>query len=104
GSMIRTPPAVVKPRAAAEALAARPGAEVPCALRLDRTPNFTGEMQVTLVEPRPGSGVTALPAKIEAGAADTNIVVRLGSELSSGSGHTLRFRAVGKLDGGVTVV
>lgn len=99
--MVRTMPPVVKLRAVRDSATAHPGGEVACALALERTPNFTGPMDVELIGP---SGFTAERTHIAEGRSEVIVPVRVAKELRSGAEAVLKFRATGKLPGGATAV
>ena len=101
--LIRPMPAVVKLNAHDKELVARPGETIDCRLRLERTTNFVGPMDVELIFPAPESGFSAEKARFERGATRAAIRVRCGEPRGLKT-QNLRFRAVGKLDGGVPVI
>jgi len=103
-NIVRTLPLVVKLTAVDKRLVARPGETVICTLQLDRTSNFTGPMDIELVEPPPGSGFAAKPARIEAGQSAIEVPLAIEQGVSRGSPPFLKFRARGQLTGDVIVV
>ena len=82
----------------------KPGATAQVRLRLERTSNFTGAMQVEMIEPGPKSGFTAEQMQIGSGQTDAVITVRMGKTLVRAPDLALKFRAVGKLGSETTVV
>ncbi len=103
-NMIRTMPTVVKLKSLDDHVAARPGTTVRCQLELDRTPNFNGSMELELIEPAARSGFTAERVWIEAGQTRAEVSVRIDDSASCPPDLPLRFRAVGQLREGVTVI
>src|SRR5262249_29795861 len=101
--MIRTRPPLVKLRALDELLAAQPGATARIRLRLERTSNFNGAMQVEMIEPEPKSGFTAEKIEIGPGQTDAIVTVRIAKTLNRAPGVVLKFRAIGKLSADATV-
>jgi hypothetical protein len=100
--MVRTLPTVVKLRSAERELVASDGTAV-CSLALDRTPNFQGSMQITLVDPV--SGISAEAVTIGAKETSVEMSIRISTEkIQEPSSIPLRFRAVGKMEGDVQVV
>jgi hypothetical protein len=73
-------------------------------LQLDRTPSFTGPLNIELIEPPPGKGVTATPTVIDSGQSETSISIVFESGVPRESSLVLKFRATGQLTDGVTVV
>ncbi len=100
--MIRAMPPVAKLKVAQEQVIARPGEPVACHLMLARTSNFTGPMEIELVEP--AAGVTLEKTHIEAGQTKVIAGVQIDKGVTLGEGRTLKFRATGHLPGGATVV
>ena len=95
--MVRTLPTVVKLRAVDEDFVVRRGAAVPCRLKLDRTPNFNGAMQVELMEPA-NSGFSCRPMQIAAGESAVTVMLDVSSEADAPLNRSLKFRAVGMMD------
>jgi hypothetical protein len=103
-NIVRTLPPVVKLAAADKEIAARPGETVRCKFVLDRTSNFTGAMDVELVEPQPETGFVAEPVRIEANQSTAEVAVRVPAQLDRTTAPILRFRARGQLSPQVTIV
>ena len=101
--MVRTRPPVVKLRSATETVIAKGGSIALCPLILERTSLFAGAMQVELINPPPGVVLVDGKVSIAAGKDTASVRVRLEKE-KSGPAPILKFRATGKLAGGVTVV
>lgn len=102
--MIRTLPTVVKLRTSpsAESLKAQPGGTVSCPLMLDRTPNFSGAMEIQLVDPP--EGISASPITIPANETTGTISIHVDSDVAMGKIVTLKFRAIGEMDDSVQVI
>lgn len=100
--MIRTLPTVVRLRAKQREFTAPPGAIVRVPLVLDRTPNFSGPLQVELVDPP--TGVAAAPCQFEDGASETVIDIKVGTLSSQPAKLDLRIRGTGRLDEKAVVV
>jgi len=96
-NMLRTMPPVVKLRSIDESISAAAGETVSCRLRLQRTSNFGGPMQVELLHPLSDSCVEVGTAMFAAGANETTVPVKVSSAKSD-SPITLRFRATGQLE------
>ncbi len=97
-NMLRTLPPVVKMHAVDTQISGNPGAEVTCRLRLKRTTNFTGPMELLLRDSAVKRGFTALPVRIDASQTDVEIKVVVPADLKPGSESRLKFRASGRLD------
>src|SRR2546423_5289182 len=97
--MVRTRPPVAKLRAADETVAARAGSVVECKLILDRTSQFSGDVQVELIDSPPGVVRLSEQAEIPAGKDSVTLKVRLSKEASRSSAPSLKFRATGKISG-----
>jgi hypothetical protein len=100
--MVRTLPTVVKLRCPEPKLVAAGDGEVKCSLILDRTPNFTGPMQIQLLDPAPG--ISAEPVTIGADETSVDMVIQLDQSIAGESTVPLRFRAVGAMEDDVQVV
>jgi len=100
--MIRTLPTVVKLRTVNRELTAHPGETITCPLILDRTPLFTGPMQLQLVDP--ACGISAAPASVAAGQSRTELSVQIAPSSVPRLGLTLKFRAQGTMDGDTQVI
>ena len=100
--MIRTLPTVVKLRSRERELVVSGLEPVICSLVLDRTPNFTGLMQIRLVDPPPG--ISAEATTIGPGEDSTDMAIQIAGLMPRPSSVPLRFRAVGIMDDDVQVV
>ena len=100
--MIRTLPTVVKLRIPERELVAGADNRIMCSLILDRTPNFTGPMQIHLCDPPPG--ISAEAVTISAGETHANVAIQMDRPMPQDSSVPLRFRAVGLMDDDVQVV
>jgi hypothetical protein len=103
-NMIRTMPTVVKLTAADKEVCARPGATALCKLVLDRTSNFSGPIEVELVEPLESAGFIASNVRMESGVQTTEIAVQVPAQADRTKSPQLRFRARGQLSPEVAVV
>jgi hypothetical protein len=101
-NIIRTMPPVVKLKAVDQELAVHAGTTLECRLQLERTPNFSGPMQIELLAPPPG--FSAEPATIPANESATVVKVQVTSERPAQPQTTLRFRARGQLSTGTRIV
>jgi len=100
--MIRTLPTVVKLRCVERELAASTDSRIRCSLVLDRTPNFTGSMQIQLLNPVPG--ISADAVTIGAGESSADAVIQIDRSITQESSVPLQFRAIGMMDDDVQVV
>jgi len=100
--MIRTLPTVVKLRSRDREFFASADGPTACSLILDRTPNFTGSMQIHLVDPPPG--ISAEATTIGLGEVSADIAIQIDGQMPRPSSVPLRFRAVGVMDDNVQVV
>ena len=100
--MIRTMPTVVKLKALDESLTARPGEAMLCQLVLDRTANFSGAMDIELVEPDSGFAADRVP--IGPGETRAQVAVRVSNGPHRSCDVSLKFRAVGKPHDDVLVI
>jgi hypothetical protein len=100
--MIRPLPTVAKLQVEEKTLALRPGSSQTCTLHLDRTPNFTGALRVTLAAPQTGLHMEPVVIAAEQNAAVATIVMEDGAAVPEGA--QLRFRGEGDLAGGVTLI
>jgi hypothetical protein len=100
--MIRTLPTVVKLKTAQNTIHGSAAQTVNCGLLLDRTPNFTGSMQVELIEPP--DGITAAAVTIGADEEQTELAIQVASSLKQACTLPLKIRAVGALDDDVQVI
>ncbi|HUG93882.1 MAG TPA: PPC domain-containing protein [Planctomycetaceae bacterium] len=113
-NMIRTLPAVVKLKALddeivldelpAESQGRAGPREVRCRLRVDRTTNFPGPLDVELLDPPAESGVAMLPLTIAAGQIEAEAVLRLDERRRAGDRLTVRFRGTGRMADGTQVI
>ena len=101
-NMIRTLPPVVKLKAVQDEIKARRGEIVTCRLALERTSNFLGPMEVTLLDSS-ATPCTAEPITIPARATEAQIALALETSMPAQS-FTARFRAVGELSPGTQVI
>lgn len=100
--MIRTLPTVVKLRSVEREIVAEADGRTLCSLVLDRTPNFTGPMQIQLLDPV--TGISAEAATIGAGETSADVAIQTDRSILHDSSVPLRFRAVGTMDDDVQVV
>jgi hypothetical protein len=103
-NMIRTMPTVVKLSAMHKTLEAAPGSTIRCKLTLERTSNFSGPVDVELIEPPASSGWISQQVRIEANETETEIAVQVANRLDGVAAPQLRFRARGQLSSDVAVV
>jgi hypothetical protein len=101
-NMVRTMPTVVKLTAADRELNAQAGSTVLCKLALDRTSNFTGAMDVELLEP--SAGCVAEPVQIRANEVSAEIAVHVPARIECSEPVVLRFRVRGQLAPDVAVI
>ena len=100
--MVRTLPTVVKLRTIDRVLTLQPGHSVHVGFALDRTSQFSGAMQIELIDAP--EGVTAAPAEITADQTQAAIQVNVASTINRASQLAFRFRATGKMAGNVSVI
>ncbi len=100
--MIRTLPTVVKLKSPERELVASAGSTAACSLVLDRTPNFTGSMRISLVDP--ASGISAKAVTIRPKETSGKMSIQIAKSIPQPSSIPLRFRAVGEMEDGVQVV
>jgi hypothetical protein len=112
-NMIRTLPTVVKLEALDEDLVleelpaeSRGGGprEVRCRLRVERTTNFPGPLDVQLVEQSAGTGVSMSPLTIAAGQTEGEAVLRVDVPPGTDDRWSLKLRGTGLLDDGIQVI
>jgi hypothetical protein len=101
-NIIRTLPPVVKLKVAEKQLIAREGQVVPCRLELERTPNFTGPMEVELRASDPG--FSADPMTIQANQTAAVVHVHVPGNRPPHADTTLRFHARGQLPTSTLIV
>ncbi len=101
-NMIRTLPPIVKLKAIDTHLQGRPGETIECRLQVERTSNFLGPMQLTLIDVE-GTPCSAQPVSIPSGARRASIMLTLKTDLPA-KASKLRFRAVGQMPGETKVV
>ena len=102
-NMLRSMPTVVKLTAMDETLTASPGETLTCRFLLQRTSNFPGPMQLSLVNSE-WSGEARNPVSIAAGQTEISIAVQLPDSRSSGDLTPLHFRATGTLPNGTHII
>ncbi len=102
--MVRTLPPVAKLQAVDRQLSAKPGSTVACRLELIRTSNFSGPMQIELVNSPVTSGISADRITLAPGETAATIAVRVGAETVPHGEHSLIFRATGTMPGDVQVI
>ena len=90
--MLRTLPTVVRLKAPAGTQSVSPGGSISCKLQLQRTSNFSGPMQISLMQPP--LGVHADPITLKAGQNELEAIVNVSDDALTGR-HELRFRAPG---------
>ena len=100
--MIRTLPTVVKLRSIHQKISAAAENTVVCPLTLDRTPNFTGSMQIELIDPEPG--ISSESATIPVGEDHADVTIHIAGTKPQVKSIPLRFRAIGLMDDDVKVV
>lgn len=99
--MIRALPTLVRLRAAAGEVVARPGEAVALRFTLDRTARFPGPVELEMLE---SPGFSAGKVRIEKGGTAAELKVSVARETPRPVRRELRFRATGKLSSGETVV
>ncbi|MFP6762667.1 MAG: PPC domain-containing protein [Planctomycetaceae bacterium] len=95
-NMLRSMPPVVKLQAIDSSLSAIAGATVTCRLRLQRTSNFDGTMDVELRNPSTETGLTMQSSGFAAGADELTVSLLVPRGQAPGP-LSLRFRATGQL-------
>lgn len=106
-NMLRTLPTVVKLSAVEPVLQVSPGGEAVCRLQLQRTSNFTGALELELVNT---AGCTAeravIPAGDVAGEMRIRVPVQFPASASTGAqgSRDLLIRATGRMSNGMVVV
>ena len=100
--MIRTLPTVVKLRSPEPELVASSDNRILCSFVLDRTPNFTGPMQIQLLDPV--LGISAEAVTLGAGETTVGMAIQIDRSMTRDSSVPLRFRAIGLMDDDVQVV
>ena len=103
-NMLRTLPPVVKLNAVDDVLTAKAGGQVSCKLKLERTTNFPGPMQLTLQTENPNLGIGMAETTIAAGQTEISVSLKLGSSLEPGQTVPVNIRATGKLNNKYTVI
>jgi hypothetical protein len=96
-NMLRTMPTVVKLKSVTNEVRARPGQTVHCRLRLQRTTNFPGPMQLRLRESHAPQGFIVDKTQIVADQTDVIVPVKISGTVPGGTRQQLTFRAVGEL-------
>lgn len=100
--MVRTLPTITKLRMADGDLPVPADGMLRCPLVLDRTSQFSGAMQIELMDPMPG--VTAAPVEIKADQSRAEVVVHIDPAVRANPNLSMRFRARGKLSEAVQVI
>ena len=100
--MIRPLPTVARLHAVEKSISLRPGGSAACTLRLDRTSNFRGVMRVELVKPAPGIHMNPILIAPDQNNAVATIAIDDGTDVAPKA--ELKFRGLGELPGGVTIV
>jgi hypothetical protein len=100
--MIRTLPTVVKLRSIDREISGAADGTVLCPLALERTPNFTGSMQIELIDPMPG--ISAESATIPVGEDHADVTIHIAGTKPPRKSIPLRFRAIGLMEDEVKVV
>ena len=95
-NMLRTLPPVVKLNAIDKQLSCSVGSQVRCRLKLQRTSNFLGPMDLTLVSDPTRSDCTLKPLSIVAGQSEIECVLQMGQRTGP---RQLTFRATGQMAG-----
>jgi hypothetical protein len=93
---------VVKLKAVDKQLVVHEGKTLECRLELERTPNFTGPMEVELRAPHPG--FSADPVTIQANQTAAVVHVHVPANRPPHANTTLRFRARGQLPTSTPIV
>ncbi len=102
-NMLRTLPPVVKLHAMDRVVRCRPGKEVSCRLRLERTTNFPGPLDVRLAESSRESGFVAEPVRFAAGVSEAVISARAPAGIKPGETIRLTFRGTGRLNDAIEI-
>jgi len=100
--MIRTLPTITKLRMADLERPPQPGGAIRCQLILDRTSQFSGPMQIELIDPVPG--ITIQPAQFKADEEHAEVTVQIDPAMQPCPNLSLKFRAHGKMSGDVQVI
>lgn len=100
--MVRTLPPIAKLRAADRELPAAMDGAIRCPFVLDRTSQFSGSMQIELIDPMPG--ISATPVEIKADQTHAELLVQIDPTMKLGPKRPLRFRARGKMSDDVQVI
>jgi hypothetical protein len=95
-NMLRTLPPVVKLNAIDKQLSCSVGSQVRCRLKLQRTSNFTGPMDLTLVSDPTRSDCSLKPLSIAAGQSEIECELQMGQLTGQ---RQLTFRATGQMAG-----
>ncbi|MCH7988412.1 MAG: hypothetical protein IID46_04585 [Planctomycetes bacterium] len=102
--MLRTLTPVVKLQAVDKKLSGNPSDAIVCRLRLERTTNFPGAMDLKLLQPSAEAGFVMETVKIASGQTEVTVKVRVELEQRSREPITLRFRATGRMPDGTLVI
>lgn len=102
-NMLRTLPTVVKLRSKTSQLEGKPGEIVTCEFELQRTSNFPGPMQLTLLN-ADWRGEKPASVTIAAGQTEASLRLRIPSqEMTADEPTPLKFRATGVMDGSTII-
>ena len=102
--MVRTLPTVARLQAVDRELVLSADGTGKCRLRLERTPLFSGPLQIVLADDPSCRGFSAEPISIEAGAANATVIIRSVGGAKLPRTAMLRFRGTGDLSDGTLVV
>jgi hypothetical protein len=103
-NMLRTLPPVVKLKTVSKTVSAKPGGQATCRLRLQRTSNFPGPMNLRLLEQSLNAGFQVEAANIAASKRDCNVSLKLPADAKPGTTHRLKFEARGRMPNGTLVI
>jgi hypothetical protein len=103
-NMLRTLPPVVKLKTVSKTVSAKPGGQATCRLRLQRTSNFPGPMNLRLLEQSLNAGFQVEAADIAASKRDCNVSLKLPADAKPGTTHRLKFEARGRMPNGTLVI
>lgn len=100
--MVRTLPAIAKLRVADRELPVAANGAIRCPLVLDRTSQFSGSMQIELIDAVPG--ISAKPVEIKPDQTRADLVLQIDPTVKQAPKQSLRFRARGKMSDDVQVI
>ena len=103
-NMLRPLPIVVKLQATQKVVSAKPGSELTCRLKIQRTSNFGGSMKLELLEPKPESGITLAPTTIPERATSVDAILRISRRQPTTKPIPLKFRATGLMDDETVII